>query len=189
VEACDSSERVETYRAPLRPKSYACCYTVTMIYICGSHRARRYRVGLKSWPRMTPLRGGAIQALEDNHLSGKVLVTGQDADLAAVVRLYDGTPLMTIYKPLVGEARTAAEAAVTLARHGNVETATTVPCTDNESNPYSHLRHSAQCKRDGSKGWLSKDRNRKAVPAKRQMVRTRSISRVSKFRDHVSQSC
>lgn len=71
--------------------------------------------------------GGAIQALEDNHLSGQVLVTGQDADLAAVARLYDGTQLMTIYKPIVGEARTAAEAAVTLARHGNVETSTTVP--------------------------------------------------------------
>lgn len=71
--------------------------------------------------------GGAIQALEDNDLSGKVLVTGQDADLAAVARLYDGTQLMTVYKPLVGEARAATEAAVTLARHGNVDTATTVP--------------------------------------------------------------
>lgn len=71
--------------------------------------------------------GGAIQALEDNNLSGKVLVTGQDADLAAVVRLFDGTQLMTVYKPLVGEARTATEAAVTLATHGNVETSTSVP--------------------------------------------------------------
>jgi D-xylose transport system substrate-binding protein len=71
--------------------------------------------------------GGAIQALADNNLSGKVLVTGQDADLAAVARLFDGTQLMTVYKPIVGQARTAAEAAVTLARHGNVETATTVP--------------------------------------------------------------
>ena len=71
--------------------------------------------------------GGAIQALEDEHLSGKVLVTGQDADLAAVARLYDGTQLMTIYKPIVAEARTAAEAAVTLARHENIETAATVP--------------------------------------------------------------
>ena len=71
--------------------------------------------------------GGAIQALEDNNLSGKVLVTGQDADLAAVVRLFDGTQLVTIYKPLAGEARTAAEAAVALARHTNVETSTTVP--------------------------------------------------------------
>jgi D-xylose transport system substrate-binding protein len=71
--------------------------------------------------------GGAIQALMDNHLSGKVLVTGQDADLTAVAHLFDGTQLMTVYKPLAGEARTAAEAAVTLARHENVESSTTVP--------------------------------------------------------------
>jgi D-xylose transport system substrate-binding protein len=71
--------------------------------------------------------GGAIQALEDNNLSGKVLVTGQDADLVAVARLYEGTQLMTVYKPIVGEARTAAEAAVMLSRHANVETKTTVP--------------------------------------------------------------
>lgn len=71
--------------------------------------------------------GGAIQALEDNNLSGKVLVTGQDADLVAIARLFDGTQLMTVYKPIVGEARAAAEAAVTLARHENVETSTTVP--------------------------------------------------------------
>ena len=71
--------------------------------------------------------GSAIQALSDNDMSGKVLVSGQDADLAAVVRLYDGTQLMTVYKPLPAMARAAAEAAVTLARHQKVETATTVP--------------------------------------------------------------
>jgi D-xylose transport system substrate-binding protein len=71
--------------------------------------------------------GGAIQALADKNLSGQVLVTGQDADLAAVARLYDDTQLMTVYKPIGGEARAAAEAAVTLARHGNIETTTTVP--------------------------------------------------------------
>ena len=71
--------------------------------------------------------GGAIQALEDNHLSGQVLVTGQDADLAGVARLYEGTQLMTVYKPIVGEARAAAEAAVNLATYGKVETETTVP--------------------------------------------------------------
>ncbi|HTW32602.1 MAG TPA: substrate-binding domain-containing protein [Candidatus Sulfotelmatobacter sp.] len=74
--------------------------------------------------------GGAIQALEDNKLSGQVLVTGQDADLAAVARLFDDTQLMTVYKPIPGEARAAAEAAVTLARHGNVETNATVPNGD-----------------------------------------------------------
>ncbi len=56
-----------------------------------------------------------------------MLVTGQDADLAAVARLFDGTQLMTIYKPIPGEARTAAEAAVALATRHNVETSTTVP--------------------------------------------------------------
>ena len=71
--------------------------------------------------------GGAIQALEDNNLSGQVLVTGQDADLAAIARLYDGTQLTIVYKLLAGEARTAAEAAVTLAKHTSVETTTTVP--------------------------------------------------------------
>jgi D-xylose transport system substrate-binding protein len=71
--------------------------------------------------------GGAIQALEDNHLSGQVLVTGQDADLAAVTRLFDDTQIMTVYKPIIGQARAAAEAAVTLARHGNVENTATVP--------------------------------------------------------------
>jgi D-xylose transport system substrate-binding protein len=71
--------------------------------------------------------GGAIQALEDNNLSGKVLVTGQGADLVALARLYEGTQLMTVYKPIVAEARTAAEAAVMLARHANVETTTVVP--------------------------------------------------------------
>jgi D-xylose transport system substrate-binding protein len=71
--------------------------------------------------------GGAIQALADKNLSGQVLVTGQDADLVAIARLFDDTQLMTVYKPIVGEARAAAEAAVILARHENVETSTTVP--------------------------------------------------------------
>ena len=70
--------------------------------------------------------GGAIQALEDKQWSGKVLVSGQDADLAAVERLFDGTQLMTVYKPVGNEARTAAEAAVRLARRQNVEGSTAV---------------------------------------------------------------
>jgi len=70
--------------------------------------------------------GGAIQALEDQHLSGKVLVSGQDADLAAIERLFDGSQLMTVYKPVGNEARTAAEAAVRLAKHQDVENSTAV---------------------------------------------------------------
>jgi D-xylose transport system substrate-binding protein len=56
--------------------------------------------------------GGAIQALEEHKLAGKVLVSGQDADLAAIIRILDGTQTMTVYKPLGSQAKLAAEAAV-----------------------------------------------------------------------------
>src|SRR5437879_11729681 len=53
--------------------------------------------------------GGAIQALEDHKLAGKVLVSGQDADLAAIIRILDGTPTMTVYQPLCPQTTNAAE--------------------------------------------------------------------------------
>lgn len=58
--------------------------------------------------------GGAVQALEAQGLAGKVLVSGQDADLAAVRRIVDGTQTMTIYKPITALATRAAEIAVDL---------------------------------------------------------------------------
>jgi D-xylose transport system substrate-binding protein len=60
--------------------------------------------------------GGAIQALEEHKLAGKVLVSGQDADLAAIIRILDGTQTMTVYKPLGSQATLAAEAAVAWAK-------------------------------------------------------------------------
>ncbi|MGA7398551.1 MAG: substrate-binding domain-containing protein [Candidatus Sulfotelmatobacter sp.] len=71
--------------------------------------------------------GGAIQALEDKGWSGRVLVSGQDADLAAIERIFDGSQLMTVYKPVGNEARAAAEAAIKLARHEDVESRVEVP--------------------------------------------------------------
>ena len=71
--------------------------------------------------------GGAIQALEDKGWSGKVLVSGQDADLAAIERIFDGSQLMTVYKPVGREARAAAEAAMKLARHEDPESGEEVP--------------------------------------------------------------
>lgn len=59
--------------------------------------------------------GGAIQALLEEGLAGKVLVTGQDADLAGCQRIVGGTQAMTIYKPLTQLATQAAEVAVKLA--------------------------------------------------------------------------
>jgi D-xylose transport system substrate-binding protein len=67
--------------------------------------------------------GGAIQALAEHNLAGKVLVSGQDADLAAIIRILDGTQTMTIYKPLGPQAKLAAEAAVALAKGESVKSA------------------------------------------------------------------
>ena len=60
--------------------------------------------------------GGAIQALAAQKLAGKVPVSGQDADLAAVRRVIAGTQSMTVYKPLKAIAATAATLAVQLVR-------------------------------------------------------------------------
>ena len=60
--------------------------------------------------------GGAIQALLEEGLAGTVLVTGQDADLAACQRIMRGTQSMTIYKPLKNLASLAAKVAVDVAK-------------------------------------------------------------------------
>jgi D-xylose transport system substrate-binding protein len=64
--------------------------------------------------------GGAVQALEEQKLSGKVFVSGQDAELAACRRIVAGTQSMTVYKPIAPLARRAAEVAVALAKHSPV---------------------------------------------------------------------
>lgn len=60
--------------------------------------------------------GGAIQALSAQGLAGKVVISGQDADLAAIKRIMAGTQTMTVYKPITLLASTAAEIAVELAK-------------------------------------------------------------------------
>jgi len=60
--------------------------------------------------------GGAIQALAAQKLAGKVPVSGQDADLAAIKRVVSGTQTMTVYKPLKLIASEAAKLSVQLAR-------------------------------------------------------------------------
>jgi D-xylose transport system substrate-binding protein len=59
---------------------------------------------------------GAIQALSEEGLAGKILVTGQDAELVACQRIIAGTQSMTIYKPLKKLANNAAEVAVKMAK-------------------------------------------------------------------------
>jgi D-xylose transport system substrate-binding protein len=61
--------------------------------------------------------GGVIQALEEQKLLGKVLVSGQDAELAACQRIAEGTQAMTVYKSSTTLAARAAEIAVAFGRH------------------------------------------------------------------------
>lgn len=67
--------------------------------------------------------GGVIQALEGQELAGKVLVSGQDAELAACQRIVKGTQTMTVYKPIRLIAKEAAKAAVALAKGEKIEKA------------------------------------------------------------------
>ncbi len=60
--------------------------------------------------------GGSIQALTEQKLQGKVLVTGQDAELAACQRILAGTQTLTIYKPIGLLAAKAGEIAVKMAK-------------------------------------------------------------------------
>src|SRR5262252_4451520 len=60
--------------------------------------------------------GGAIQALAEQKLAGRTLVSGQDAELSACQRIAAGTQSMTVYKPIRKLAWQAAEIAVKLAR-------------------------------------------------------------------------
>jgi len=58
---------------------------------------------------------GAIDALTEAKLAGKVAVSGQDAELGGCQRIVAGTQTMTVYKPLKPLARMAAGAAWSLA--------------------------------------------------------------------------
>lgn len=62
----------------------------------------------------------AVRALAETRQAGDILVVGQDADLAACQRIVEGTQVMTVYKPVERLATRAAEAAVELAKGGEV---------------------------------------------------------------------
>jgi D-xylose transport system substrate-binding protein len=69
---------------------------------------------------------GAISALEEQGLAGKVVVSGQDADLASLKLILFGKQTMTVYKPIKPLADAAVDAAIKLARGEKVETHDTV---------------------------------------------------------------
>jgi D-xylose transport system substrate-binding protein len=61
--------------------------------------------------------GGVIAALKQQHLDGKVIVTGQDATTQGLQNILLGTQSMTVFKPITAEAAVAAKVAVGLALH------------------------------------------------------------------------
>jgi D-xylose transport system substrate-binding protein len=67
------------------------------------------------------LAGAAIQAIQDRKLENKILVSGQDADLAAVVRILDESQTMTIYKSINSQAARATEEALRLAKSQDLQ--------------------------------------------------------------------
>ncbi len=69
---------------------------------------------------------GAVQALEGQSLAGRVLVSGQDADLASLQYIVQGKQTMTVYKPLQPLAFGAVDAAIKLARGEQVQTNDTI---------------------------------------------------------------
>jgi len=68
--------------------------------------------------------GGVVSALEKRGLAGKIIVTGQDAQLDALQRIAEGKQSMTVYKAIIPLASGAVDAAVKLARK---EPLTTTP--------------------------------------------------------------
>lgn len=71
--------------------------------------------------------GGAIQALSEEGLAGKIIVTGQDADLAACQRIAQCTQAMTVYKPIQSIATKAAELALKLAQRRPIVAKDVIP--------------------------------------------------------------
>jgi D-xylose transport system substrate-binding protein len=65
---------------------------------------------------------GAVQALIEQGLAGKIPITGQDADLAACQRIVAGTQTMSVYKPLPKLARAAVELAIDIVKGKPIKT-------------------------------------------------------------------
>ncbi|NDI34624.1 D-xylose ABC transporter substrate-binding protein [Chengkuizengella sediminis] len=66
--------------------------------------------------------GGVIQALDQQGLAGQIPVSGQDAELAGIQRIVEGTQTMTVYKPIKDLAYNSAQLAIDLANGKTPET-------------------------------------------------------------------
>ncbi len=76
--------------------------------------------------------GGAVQALKKQNLTGKVIVTGMDAQIDGLQRIAQGEQSMTVYKPIQPLAYAAVEAAVKLAKGEKLDTTKTMKAVNKE---------------------------------------------------------
>ena len=70
---------------------------------------------------------GAIQALKEQGLAGKIPITGQDADLASCQAIVAGEQTMSVYKPLPKLAAAAIQLAFDVAQGKQIKTNATYP--------------------------------------------------------------
>lgn len=68
--------------------------------------------------------GAAIEVLQAQGLAGKVAVTGQDAELAAIKRIIQGTQSMTLFKDTRESAKKTIDVAIQMANGETVLTDT-----------------------------------------------------------------
>ncbi len=113
----------------------------------------------------------AVRALSENRMAGNVIVTGQDAELAACQRIVEGTQTMTVYKPVDKLAKAAAEYAVKLAKGEEIDVTTTINDGSKEV-PYVKLEPIAVTKDNMDEviiegGFQSKEEVYLNVPSKR----------------------
>ncbi len=78
---------------------------------------------------------GIIETLKESGMEGKVLVTGQDAELAACQNIVKGYQTMTVYKPLKKLAYEAAELSIKLIQNKNITEATSKVFNGNKDVP------------------------------------------------------
>jgi D-xylose transport system substrate-binding protein len=69
---------------------------------------------------------GSVTALKEYNLVGKVPVSGQDAELAAIKRVAEGSQIVSVYKPIPKLASAAVEVAIKFAKDENIPTTQSV---------------------------------------------------------------
>lgn len=118
----------EGFEAALKDSNLQVVYTANCEGWLAEQAEQYVEEGLKKYPDVKGIMCGnddiasqVVQTLAQNQLAGKVIVVGQDCDVAACQRIVEGTQYMTAFKDIEEEARIAAEYAVQLAKGKKLE--------------------------------------------------------------------